>query len=152
MNRISKRLVLPTAVLLASGCQWPFPSSPPEQVVSQGMLETLQDTGLYAQVTPVAPIGRHYIPAEGAWRILGCFRFVAPRGEEGTSCVDSFRAYELDTGNWVVALDLNGIHRWRAISLRNETPASAGGGRPLPGEKPPSENGAAAGAIERDGP
>jgi len=132
-------------VVLMSACQWPFPSEPPEAVVAQGMLETLQDTGLYAQVTPVATIGRHFILAEGAWQVLACFRFRTTRGEEGTSCVDSFRAYELDTGNWVVALDLNGNHRWRAISTRAEAPESASGGRSSRSRSPD----AAGGTVER---
>lgn len=137
MNQRVRNSGMLAAALTLSACHWPFPADPPANVLAQGLLETLQDTGLYAEVQPVATIGRHFIPAEGAWRILGCFRFVTDRGEEGTSCVDSFRAYELDTGSWVVALDLNGQHRWRAISNRSKEPG-------------PDSSDAAGGSIERE--
>jgi len=89
--------------------------APPDKVLQQGMVEALLDTGFYADVTITRTIGRHFQPEQAAWKILACFQFNLPGGQQAETCVDSFEAYQLDNGTWVVAVTVDGLYRWRAI-------------------------------------
>lgn len=115
------------ALLTGCGHQAP-PEPPPDEILEQGMLQSLMDTGFYQDVAISRLIGRHYNPANRAWTIFACFRFSAPTGEPAETCVDSFRALALDSGDWVVAVTIEGVYRWRAISAGGQSTDAAGEG------------------------
>ena len=107
--------VLFAALIGLSACEIDPKQAPPDSILEQGMVESLLDTGFYNDVTISRVIGRHFQPAKDAWKILACFQFRLPEGQEAESCVDSFEAYKLDSGTWVVAVTIDGVYRWRAI-------------------------------------
>ncbi|MEX2495981.1 MAG: hypothetical protein WD448_07835 [Woeseia sp.] len=81
------------------------------------MADALIDTGFYNEVAIARTIGQHYNPGQDAWTIIACYNFAATDGSEGTACLDSFTAIQLDNGVWVVGATVNGVYRWRAIGL-----------------------------------
>ena len=120
---------LATLLLLAllTGCgQAQPPEPPPDSVLEQGMLQSLMDTGFYEEVALSRVIGRHFSPASQSWTVFACFRFRVADGTQAETCVDSFRALALDNGNWVIAVTIEGVYRWRAIDASGtSTGASA---------------------------
>lgn len=118
------RLLAGAAALLLQGCEPPAPPGPPEAVLNQGMLQSLMDTGFYSEAALTQTIGRHYDPSTRRWKVLACFQFTVPEGEQGLSCVDSFEAFELDNGTWVVTVTIDGVYRWRAIGATGDAKAA----------------------------
>ena len=113
--------------LLLGGCEYrPQAEPPPDDLLEQGMLQSLLDTGFYTEVGITRVIGRHFDPSTRSWNVLACFRFSVPSGEQAETCVDSFRALELDNGTWVVAVTIEGVYRWRAIDPAGESQGSPG--------------------------
>ena len=115
MNRLRVWLLACGLGLVLQGCEPPIPPGPPEAVLNQGMLQALLDTGFYSEAGLTQTIGRHYDPSTRKWKVLACFQFQVPSGEQGQTCVDSFEAFELDNGTWVVTVTIDGVYRWRAI-------------------------------------
>ena len=114
-------------ITLLGGCgHHTQPEPPPDSILEQGMLQSLMDTGFYQEVAISRMIGKHYSPANRAWTIFACFRFSVPTGEQAESCVDSFQALALDNGDWVIAVTIEGVYRWRAISAGGESTGTAG--------------------------
>ncbi len=113
------RIVGVALCLALAGCTKPPP--PPQELLSQGMADVLIDTGFYAEVAIGRIPGRHYVPGQDSWTIITCYDFTLPEGGQGNNCVDTFVARRLDNGNWMVAVTINDVYRWRAISLRPGT-------------------------------
>ena len=134
MQRFTKLVCLGIVTSSLFACELPTPSPPPMSLLAQGMAEALVDTGFYTEVAITRTIGHHYVPSERAWNVFACFQFVVPSGEQGTTCVDSFQALKLENGTWVVGVTIDGIYRWRAISIAGESQGS-------PGTASPSEPG-----------
>ena len=116
--------------ILIAGCQ-PPPKAPPEDLITQGIAQALIDTGFYSEVAVTRIIGKHYNPSERAWKVFGCFQFVLPTGQQGSTCMDSFQTLQLDSGDWIVSATVEGAYRWRAISTPGIDPA-----RPEPADRP----------------
>ncbi len=114
MHRLRNMALLTCAVLVLSGCARPQP--PPSNVLVRGIVEALMDTGFYAEVGVSRIIGQHHNPAADAWKVFACYQFTLADGGEGADCVDSISALKLDNGSWIVAVTINEIYRWRAIS------------------------------------
>ena len=111
------RLIALCGLLLLGGCNdSPQPELLEERRLAQGMAGALIDTGLYAKVTVTRVLGGRYAPGTGRWTVLGCYRFSLADGNVGENCIDSFQAFQLDTGRWVVAATVNDIYRWRALA------------------------------------
>lgn len=121
---ISQTRILLLAILAGwlQGCQPPQP--PQAMLLTQGMADVLIDTGLYAEVGITQTIGHHYRPGDDSWDILACYRFMGVDGSQGSNCIDSFRAFETDNGKWVVSVTVEGIYRWRAITLAQDPRAT----------------------------
>lgn len=116
----SRHLVLPLILISSlAACARP-PVPPPPEAVAQGLIEALLDTGFYTSVNITRDIGMHHNPGEDAWTVLACFDFVSGDGLEGTNCTDSVRATRLTNGTWAIAVTIDEVYRWRAI-----TPISA---------------------------
>lgn len=110
--------------LLLTGCSKPVP--PPSDILNRGIVESLLDTGFYADVSMPQIIGRHYNPGEDQWTIYACFDFALDDGNRGSTCVDSIVASRLESGGWIVATTINEVYRWRAIGAPSMTPPAAG--------------------------
>lgn len=127
MQRITRHLSALLFIGLLAGCDhFSPPEPPPDDVLEQGMLQSLMDTGFYQEVALSRMIGRHYSPASRSWTIFACFRFSSPAGEQAETCVDSFRALALDNGDWVVAATIEGVYRWRAIGTDGQEAKATG--------------------------
>jgi len=121
MQTIARLTLIVVTAGILSGCESPTPSPPPANVLDQGMVESLMDTGFYSEVAMTRTIGRHYNPSGRAWRVYACFQFLLINDQQGATCVDSFQAFKLDNGTWVVAVTIDGVYRWRAISIAGES-------------------------------
>ena len=129
------KLSVASLALFVTACVPPEPSAPPEAIV-QGMADALVDTGFYSEAAVTRRIGEHYNPSDNTWKIIACFDFALPDGAQGTACVDSFSAFQLENGIWVATATINGVYRWRAIGAlpaAMERPAPAA----LPDMLPP---------------
>lgn len=96
------------------------------------MAEALVDTGFYSEVTVTRLIGSHYNRSTASWKIFACFQFVSASGQQGTNCMDSFEALQLDSGDWVVTATVDGVYRWRAINSLGIEPARIASTPPQP--------------------
>lgn len=118
------------AVLGLSACS--IPPSPPPEEIGQGMVQALVDTGFYSEVAVLQILGQHHEPARDVWKVVACFQFTLPAGDQGETCIDSFEAYRLDNGIWVVSVTANQVYRWRTIPLTGS--AAVAGSDPGPGQ------------------
>ena len=87
----------------------------PEGDILNAEIEALLlDTGLFADVALERVLGKRHIASESRWQVVACFRFLAGEGE-ATSCDDSFRLMRLDSGTWIVSVDMVDVYRWREV-------------------------------------
>lgn len=85
------------------------------------MIEALLDTGFYSNAVVNRTLGKHFDPSRRAWKIFACFDFKLVDGGQGSTCVDSFEALQLDNGTWVMAVTIDGVYRWRAIGSTGDS-------------------------------
>lgn len=121
MKTTIKGLVVVSTTLALAACVPPAePPEPPPDEVAQGMALAIADTGFYTDIALTRVLGRHYDPAHDSWNIVACFDFSTVDGSNGTNCLDSFNAKQLDNGGWLVSVTINEVYRWRAIGLPDE--------------------------------
>ena len=123
MLRLRNFLLLLVGALGLGACS--APPTPPPGEIEQGMAEALFDTGFYSEVGITQMLGRHYEPGKDVWNIIACYQFALADGSQSTNCVDSFNAFQMDNGIWIVSVTINQVYRWRSVSLPVDSPPVA---------------------------
>ncbi len=109
------RIIYPGVLLLTfllSGCVESEPESPDNDMLSGAIAKLYIDVGGASKVTAQQLLGKHYLPGDNSWQIVSCTELILKDNNTIKDCNDSFVAFKLDSGKWILNGQVNSQYRW----------------------------------------
>lgn len=100
---------------------------PSNSVVQKAVSEMYARAGVANEATSAKVLGKHYRPAQDAWKVVACVDFGIDETGAGRDCNDSFELYRMDSGAWMLNGTVNGAYRWLELP-KSELKASTNAG------------------------
>jgi len=126
-------LWVPAALPWLGGCFGGGDPEPPpvDRRLNESVATVLEVSGVVTEVANVRIVGKRYLRQSDDWQILACYEIAEKEpAQRSADCNDSFRAYRLDDGRWVVSGNLRGRYRWHIMPLPGADKAKADAVKP----------------------